>query len=70
MVLLIVWLEFSKKQFKIVMHKRTCTVVEMEVVIMEIVLFINGLPLGETNINYEDIPITSNMLATGRPLRQ
>ena len=69
-VLLNVWLEFSKKQFKIVMQKQICTVSEMEVIIMEIVLFVNERPLGETNINDEDIPITPNMLATGRPMRQ
>ena len=37
---------------------------------MEIVSFVNERPLGETNINDEDIPITPNMLATGRPMRQ
>ena len=42
----------------------------MEVIIMEIVSFVNERPLGETNINDEDIPITPNMLATGRPMRQ
>ena len=47
-----------------------CTVAEMDVIIMEIVSFVNEQPLGETNINDEDIPITPNMLATGRPLRQ
>ena len=59
-----------KKQFKIVMQKRICTITEMEVIIMEIVSFVNERPLGETNINDEDIPITPNMLATGRPMRQ
>ena len=37
----------------------------MDVVIMEIVSFVNEQPLGEININDEDIPITPNMLATG-----
>ena len=59
-----------KKQFKIVMQKRICTITEVEVIIMEIVSFVNERPLGETNINDEDIPITPNMLATGRPMRQ
>ena len=40
-----------KKQFKIVMQKRICTITEMEVIIMEIVSFVNERPLGETNIN-------------------
>ena len=59
-----------KKQFKIVMQKRICTIAEMEVIMMEIVSFVNERPLGETNINDEDIPITPNMLATGRPMCQ
>ena len=52
------------------MQKRMCTFAEMDVIIMEIISFINERPLGETNINDENIPITPNMLATGRPLRQ
>ena len=59
-----------KKQFKIVMQKRMCTVEEMDIIIMEIVLFVNERPLGETNINDEDIPITPNMMATRLPMRQ
>ena len=55
-----------KKQF---MQKRICTITEMEVIIMEIVSFVNERPLGETNINDKDIPITPNMLATERPMR-
>ena len=42
----------------------------MEVIIMEIMSFVNERPLGETNNNNEDIPIMPNMLATGRPMRQ
>ena len=42
----------------------------MEVIIMEIVLFVNERSLGETNINDEDIPITPKMLATGWQMRQ
>ena len=57
-------------KFTVVMQKRICTVTEMEVIIMEIVSFVNERPLGETNINDEDIPIPPNMLATGRPMRQ
>ena len=56
-----------KKHFKIVMQKRMCKITEIEVIIMEIVLFVNEQQLGETNINDEDIPLTPNMLATGRP---
>ena len=52
------------------MQKRMCTVDEMDIIIMEIVLFVNERPLGETNINDEDIPITPNMLATRLPMRQ
>ena len=58
-----------KKQFKIGMQMRMCTVAEMEVIIMEIDSFVNKRPLGETNVNDEDIPITPNM-ANERPLRQ
>ena len=43
---------------KIVMQKRICTVLEMEVIIMEIVSFVNERPLGETNSNDEDIPLS------------
>ena len=45
-----------KKQFKIVMQKRMCTVAEMDIIIMEIVSVVNKRPLCETNINDEDIP--------------
>ena len=52
------------------MQKRMSTVAEMEVIIMEIVSFVNKRPLGEKNINDEDIPIMPYMLATGRPMCQ
>ena len=38
------------------MQKRTYTISEMEVLIMKIVSFVNERPLGETNINDNDIP--------------
>ena len=53
-----------KKQFKIVMQKQICTVSEMDVIIMEIVSFVNERPLGDTNINDEDIPIMPNAPVT------
>ena len=60
----------SKKQFKTVMRKRECAQSQRwKLVLLEILLFVNEQTLGETNINDEDIPITPNMLATGRPLR-
>ena len=53
-----------KKQFKIVMQKRICTISEMDVIIMEIVSFVNERPLGETNINDKDISSGRSGLST------